>query len=454
VEGDLEGELRALAQIGRIHLWRGTSREGLTRLLPLLQRLPQASASRGTASFYTALAYLYMGVGQYNEQLAAAEQAAALARALGDDARLTTALERRAAALLLLGRLEEACRALTEEVIPAGEATGNLWTLIIALRDLVRAYDYLGNYQRARACLQQAIVLAERVGDSAALAYLLYERGLNAFALGEWKQARPDFEQAATLVGSIGQIWYVTPLHGLGLLCLAEGRQEEGAHYLKEALRRAQQNHNLPALCWVKATLAEWDLLAGRPETAQERLAPLLEAPGLMVSYSKEALVLLAWTYLELGEADEAKALLAQVLSTARKARMSPTLVQALRVQALVLSKEDNWEEAEHSLKEALTLCRVMGTPYAEAKTLYTAGLVSRSRKELEPARQWFEEALGICTHLGERLYAQHIEQLLGQVNTGEQESASRSLRSSEKSSSHISIDSPSGQASGTVHRG
>src|SRR6266487_2449980 len=415
LEGDLEGELRGLAQIGRIHLWRGTSREGLTRLLPRLQRLPQASASRGAASFYAALAYLYMGVGQYNEQLAAAEQAAALAHALGDDTRLTTALERRAAALLLLGRLEEACRALTEEVIPAGEATGNLWTLIIALHDLVRAYDYLGDYHRARACLQQAIVLAERVGDSAALAYLLYERGLNAFALGEWKQARSDFEQAATLVGSIGQIWYATPQHGLGLLCLAEGRQEEAGHYLKEALTLAQQNHNLQALCWVQGALAEWDLLSGRPEAARGRLAPLLDAPGLMVSYSREALALLPWAYLELGEADQAQALLAQVLSTARQAKMNPTLVQALRVQALVLSKQERWEEAEPALQEALTLCRGMAAPYAEAKTLYVAGLVSRNRREFEPARQRFEAALTILERLGERLYTRYIEQLLGQ---------------------------------------
>jgi tetratricopeptide (TPR) repeat protein len=384
LEGDLEGELRVLAQIGRIHLWRGTSREGLTRLLPLLQRLPPTSASRGAASFYAALAYLYLGVGQYNEQHAAAEQAASLARALGDDARLTTALEQRAQALLLLGRLEEACRALTEEVIPEAEATGNLWTLMTTLYDLVRAYDYLGDYQRARAYLQQAIVLAERVGDPVALAYLLY---------------------------------------------LAEGRQEEAAHYLEEALTLAQQNHDLRALCWVQGALAEWDLLEGRPEAARERLAPLLEVPGLMVSHSKEALALLAWTYLELGEADQAQALLTQVLSTAGKERMRPTLVQSLRVQALVLSQQERWEEAEHALQEALTLCRVMGTPYAEAKTLYAAGLVSRKRKEFEPAQQQFEEALGICTHLGERLYAQHIELLLGQANTSEQDFTRESSR-------------------------
>jgi tetratricopeptide (TPR) repeat protein len=337
-----------------------------------------------------------------------------LARAIGDDSLLTTALERRASALLTLGRLEETCRELTDEVIPAIEATGNLWTLITALDNLAGAYAFLGDYQQARASLEQAIALDERLGDPAEMAYLLYGRGLNAFALGEWQQARPDFERAATLVGSTGKFWYATyPSHGLGMLFLAEGREEEAAHYLTQALRLAQQNHDLQALCWVQGPLAEWDLLSGRPEAARGRLAPLLDAPGLMVSYSRESLSLLPWVYLELGEADQAQELLAQVLSTARQARMNPTLVQALRVQALILSKQERWEEAEQALQEALTLCRGMGTRYAEAKTLYTAGLVSHQNREWAPARQRFEAALTILERLGERLYAGHVEQLL-----------------------------------------
>jgi tetratricopeptide (TPR) repeat protein/transcriptional regulator with XRE-family HTH domain len=418
LEGDLEGELRALAQIGRIHLWRGTSREGLTRLLPLLQRLPKTSASRGAAAFYVALAYLYMGVGQYDEQLAAAEQAAAVARAIGDDALLTTAQERRISVLILVGRLEEACQALTEEVIPASEATGNLWTFIIALDALVRAYDYLGDYHRARASLEQAIALAERLGDPAALASQLYLRGLNAFALGEWQQARSDFERSTTFVSSIGQILYATyPTHGLGVLCLTEGREEEAALSLKEALTLAQQNHDLPALCWVQGALAEWELQAGRAEAARERLAPLLEVPGLRVSYSREALALLAWAYLEVGEADQAQALLGQVFRKARQAKMGPTLVQALRVQALLLSKQERWQEAEQALQEALALCRRMGTPYLEAKILYAAGLVLHLKGEFEPARQRFEAAREICTRLGERFYMLQIEQALAELS-------------------------------------
>jgi tetratricopeptide (TPR) repeat protein len=94
---------------------------------------------------------------------------------------------------------------------------------------------------------------------------------------------------------------------------------------------------------------------------------------------------------------------------------MRPALVQGLRVQALLLSKEERWEEAELALQEALLLCHKMAAPYTEAKALYTAGLVARKRKALELASQRFEAALKILERLGERLYARFIEELLAQ---------------------------------------
>jgi tetratricopeptide (TPR) repeat protein len=415
VKGDLEGELRALAQMGRIHYWRGTSKEGLARLLPMLGRLPNNSVSRGAAAFYIALAYLYLGTGQYIEQIAAAEQAATLARSLGDEALLTTAQERRAAALLMVGRLDETCQALTGEVIPAAEESGRVWTVLTALDTLVRACEAMGDYQQAHTYLSRPpIALAEHLDDPVTTAHKLHRRGLNAFALGQWRRARSDFEHAATLVGSTDQFLHATyPPHGLGLLCLAEGREEEAAQYLNEALRLAQRNHDLQLLCGVQAALAEWDLLAGRPESAYARLVPLLAAPGPMVSFSKEALALLAWTYLELGEAEQARIVLMQVLEPVRQAQMRPALVQTLRVQALLLNKEGGWEEVERALQEALLLGREMAAPYAEAKVHYTAGVISYGRGELAPARQRFEAARQICTRLGERLYARLIEQAL-----------------------------------------
>ena len=79
----------------------------------------------------------------------------------------------------------------------------------------------------------------------------------------------------------------------------------------------------------------------------------------------------------------------------------------------LLLNKEGHREEAEQVLQEALMLCHRMAAPYAEAKVLYTTGVISYSNRELAPARQRFEEAREICTRLGERLYALRIEETL-----------------------------------------
>jgi tetratricopeptide (TPR) repeat protein len=416
-EGDLEGEMRTLAQMGRIYFWRGTSQEGLIRLLPMLGRIPRSTVSRGAAAFYVALAYLYLGAGRYSEQITMAEQAAGIAQIIGDEALLSTAQERQAAALLMLGRLEQACQTLRRDVIPASEATGKLWTLITALDTLTQAYEWMGDYEQALASLQQEIALAERMDDPVATAHVLYRHGLNAFSRGEWQRARSDFERAATLVGSTGQFLHTTySPHGLGLICLAEGREEEAIAYLTQALTLAQRNHDNQVLCAVLALLAEWDLLAGRAASAQARLLPVLETPGPLVSYSQEAFALLAWTYLELGEIEQAWIILRDVLTTARRAKMRPALVQAMRVQALLLSKEGSWEEVEQVLREALSLCHEMAASYAEAKVLYTAGVIAYGKGELSLSHQQFEAAREICGSLGERLYALKIEQTLAQL--------------------------------------
>jgi hypothetical protein len=58
-------------------------------------------------------------------------------------------------------------------------------------------------------------------GDPAEMAYLLYGRGLNALACGEWQRARCDFERATAVIGSTGQFWYATYSH-LGIQSMFE----------------------------------------------------------------------------------------------------------------------------------------------------------------------------------------------------------------------------------------
>jgi tetratricopeptide (TPR) repeat protein len=84
--GDLESLARVTAGIGSVYASNGTPEEGVQHLRPLLQRLEEQGHERGLDVLYPIMARLYLTAGgRYDEVLAAADRAIALARASRDD---------------------------------------------------------------------------------------------------------------------------------------------------------------------------------------------------------------------------------------------------------------------------------------------------------------------------------------------------------------------------------
>src|SRR5262249_10126169 len=110
---------------------------------------------------------------------------------------------------------------------------------------------------------------------------------------------------------------------------------------------------------------------------------------------------------------ERAETLIAQGSERARVSQQLLAWVDALRIQALLRIRQLHWAEAEAALEEALLLCRAMPYPWAEAKALYVCGLLHQAKGEQEVARKRLEAALAICARLGERLYAEQMEQAL-----------------------------------------
>jgi tetratricopeptide (TPR) repeat protein len=410
-----EAELRALAQIGITHRWHGTMEDGLRRVEPRLAHLSDGEDSPGVAACYAALAQLYLGVEQYQQQLAAAQRAASIAASLNDDRTLAVACGQQGLALCMLGDLPEAYQVLTEKVIPLAEAVGDASTLISTLNNVSVLYGYWGSYHEEQLYVERAFTIAERLGEHRLRVFLLYRLGIIAFACGQWNRAHADLERAAREARERGRFSGENyALYGLGLLALAQGEEAAASTYFQEATQM-EQRRNHRVLHWMHWSLAEQDLLAGQPEKAATRLTPFLTMPNRKSGYIREVLPLLAWAYLELGEAPRAQTLLTRLIAEAREARMRPALMEALRVQALAWSKGHRWEEAEQALEEALTLCREMPAPYAEAKTLYLFGQISLQLGAPDLAREHWRRAQAILDQLGERLYARRVEQALSQ---------------------------------------
>jgi tetratricopeptide (TPR) repeat protein/transcriptional regulator with XRE-family HTH domain len=414
--GNLEGRLLTLAKIGIIHRWQGTSQAGLTRLLALLERFPTLAPSPGAAAYYMTLATLYLRTIQFDEQLAAAERAIALARALDDVQTLPAAQERQGMALLMLGRAEEAYQILTKEVLPVTEATGDALTLLYALRTLVGVYIWWGQGRQAQEYGHRAFRLAEQLGNQAELLFSLVQYASVTITLGEWKEAHTALERAIAITPSVPLFAY----HwiSLGRLCLAEGEEETASQHFTEALRQAEQGHDLRALRSAQKMLAEHELFLGRPKAAHARLAPFLEGPNAQIRDvdATDLLVTMAWAYIELGEVARAHQMLVPFLAQTRQAQSRQSLAGALLVQARAFMREERWQEAEQALTEALELYQAMPFPYAEAQTLYLFGQMSLQQGAPDLARERFRSARTILEKLGERLYARRIEQMLAKL--------------------------------------
>jgi tetratricopeptide (TPR) repeat protein/transcriptional regulator with XRE-family HTH domain len=418
VADDLEGRARALAQIGYVHTRQGTAALGIARVQPQMQAFAaEGLSAKGLATLDFTLGTLFNNSSRFADELVTSTRVVDHACSLGDDEMVAQGQMQRGMALRELGRLDEALVELGASASVA-EATGDLHTLTRAYMNSMVVHRVRGEFEEARVCGKLALKYALQCGDPPLTALVCYHCGEVAYLAGDWGRAQKYHQQAADAIREVYLTYAASfPLLGLGLLRLAEGKDEEAFLLLQESIVLAESSGVLPTLRPAQAALAEHDLLEGRAESAYERLTPLLDChSGQVEADVIPLLTLLAWAHLELNRADLAARIVAESLARASTMQHRLALLDALRVQALLSLRRHRWKKAESALEAALARSQALPCPYAEAKVLYVYGLFYTARGKSQSARERLEAALVICARLGERLYAQRIERALATI--------------------------------------
>jgi transcriptional regulator with XRE-family HTH domain len=284
---------------------------------------------------------------------------------------LAEAEQRRGVALMMLGQ-DDALQVL-EGAIPRAEAVGNLFVLGRALAAAGAPYLARGEWATSLQYRERT----ERLGDPAEIAFMLCLLGWNVFLRGDWRQARHHCERAlALLASSDASLAAAYPLHVPGMLCLAEGDDEAASRYLEESVTLAGRSGDLQALRLAQRGLAEYDVLAGRPDKAQAHLEPLLDRPGLEEGQATELLTVLAWSDLERGDEAAAGTLVQEAIRRATAIHNRVLLAEAWRIGGLVATWQGRWEDAQQAFQAALGLTQAMGYPYEEGRALYEVGVM------------------------------------------------------------------------------
>jgi class 3 adenylate cyclase/tetratricopeptide (TPR) repeat protein/DNA-binding XRE family transcriptional regulator len=418
------GQLRSqtAGMLARAYARCGQSDQALAVLAPWLDQKTwqvrlESEPPEIQASLFSAIADVCFHTGRYSAQLAAAEQAARICKELGDARARADALNLRGIALRLLGRWEDGLIALEDSVRLARESGAHY---VCGHASYHIGYSYLqsGQWEQAAATIEFAQDLFRQTGNSTSFAAAFLHGVLDMYR-GDWKAARDWFEQVPSHhQSSRVLIWAYAPF-GQGLIRAVTGDVKEGRRYLEEAIS-INKDGGLPFILHrIQRDLAEVELVEGQAAEARARLQPIVQSPGCeQYNDITPLLPLLAWACIELGDESQAETLLERAALQAEAQHHYLALLDVLRVRGLFCIKQQRWQAGLEVLEQALTLARAMPHPYAEAKVLYASGCLEAAHGDHATARQQFTAALTICSHLGERLYAERIERVVSALDS------------------------------------
>jgi tetratricopeptide (TPR) repeat protein len=183
------------------------------------------------------------------------------------------------------------------------------------LRWRSRCYRRQSDWEAARADVEAALELSERLGDGEALAHGYFQASIIAERKGQWVLARSYAERAKALYEeqedrlNVGRL-----LNNLGGLAFLLGDDERAAELLKEAFAVSLEAGSKPDAAQAVSSLAQVNLRTGRPELAEEQARQALSLIDGRVDFLDEegnARLVLGRALLEQGMLDEAEQALA-----------------------------------------------------------------------------------------------------------------------------------------------
>jgi predicted ATPase/class 3 adenylate cyclase len=257
----------------------------------------------------------------------------------------------------------------------------------------------------------------------APLPALYHARGQAYETLGDFEQARHDYEQALGAAHEAhDDVAEWQSLLDLGFLWAGRDYAQAGSYY-QQALELARRMGDPLTLAHSLNRLGNWHLNAERPLEAlhyhQEALATFQE---IQDQHGKaETLDLLGMAQFMSGDLVQGAAYYQQAVALFQHLDDRQGLVSSLG-QLTVLCGSDTvattlilrFAEALRSGERALTLAREIGQRSAEAFTLFNLGHVLGTRGEYARALEMLHEGLSIAEHIEHRQWLTHGHFVLG----------------------------------------
>ena len=270
--GRIEEGLRIATALVRFWEIRGYVQEGLIWFERLFAQADERTSLVVHAQALAYASFLAMFLGDAASAMAYGQKAVALAEAAGDEGSdvLTIALSSLSSGARVAGDYHTAFT-LEERVIQLlRESPEQPFFLGMALLGHGSIAIELGDYDTARASLDESLTIAREAGDSFRIAHALNSLGDLARCEQRYADAQTAYENSALLLRELdAQHDLASVLHNLGHTCLHLGDIERAHPVFRESMATHQSLQNVPGMAECLIGFAAIALLRGLPVWAR-----------------------------------------------------------------------------------------------------------------------------------------------------------------------------------------
>jgi tetratricopeptide (TPR) repeat protein len=396
--------------------------------LSALPYLPETRCTREQAiDLRLALRSALQPSGDLGRILACLREAEALAGALDDPRRLGQVSVFLTAHFHLMGAYDQAI-AVAQRALALARAGGDVVLCALANRYLGGAYLYQDDYRRAVDCLRQAVAFfdgarrRERFGPVflpavTSRAYLAWCHA----ELGTFAEGMAIGEEGLRIAGAVaqpGNLMHAS--HGTGLLSLRQGDLPRALPRLERAVGLCQEA-DLPLWFPLRAAaLGAVYTLSGRVTDAVPLLTQAMEQSTAreMVAYQVLCRLPLSEAQLRAGHLAEAQALAERALALAREHQERGHQASALRLLGEIAAHRDPLAsgQASDDYGQALTLAEELGMRPLQAHCHLGLGTLNAKTGQQELARTELSTAIELYRAMEMPFWLPQAEAALAQV--------------------------------------
>jgi DNA-binding CsgD family transcriptional regulator len=248
-------------------------------------------------------------------------------------------------------------------------------------------------------------------GDEGSLAFLLSNMSELECWAGNWDLAARYAAEGARLAALTEQGTMVSAnLYAKALVEAHRGQVDSARAAAEQALAHAKASGNATVTLMSLSALGFLELSLGEPAAAHAHLGPItvgltavgLGEPGVLRFLPDEVEALI-----ELGELEQAKALVDALEERGRALDRAWALATGARSRALLLAAGGDLAGAHAALERALEAHQRLPQPFERGRTLLALGTVQRRSGHKRAARETLEQAHSIFERLGARLWAE-----------------------------------------------